>query len=260
MFPLIPAMLALALGAGTSPSDELIAAAKGVKLGGTEAAVRSQLASIGSPGAPAYSRCGPGGCEDAAADSATRMALIWSRGGGHDLSMLYVSFCRRSGQWLAEGVTTYAPGLSRKVLAMGDWKETFTSRAVGLCDIPLVEQYVDVAKGLSLGASPDSVEPTTTTLGRPDGVTFSRCTKSGCIPASEREASMMAVRWGRKGNELHAELTLIFCGALANWELSSVHVVTRASAPGGFGTERPVTEVYRQPKAKKTLVRCLERI
>jgi hypothetical protein len=252
-------LVVLAVASGASLPDELVAVAKGVKFGSTEAVVRSQLASIGSPGDPKYSRCELGGCEDAGAASATRMGLIWSRGGDAP-SMLYVGFCRRSGQWLVEDVTTYEPSVASKLTGRGDWKETFQSRAVGVCHIPLLERYADVARALSLGVSPDSVERTTTTLGRPDGVTFSRCTKNVCLPAREGDATMMAVRWGGEREGLKAELTLIFCGALAKWQLSAVHVVTKPSAPGAFGTERPVTEVYRQPAAKKRLVRCVEGI
>lgn len=255
----IPAVVvAFALGAGSSPSDELTAAAKGLKFGSTEAAVRAELAALGVPRS-AYSRCALGSCEDAAAESATQMGLIWSRGEGRALSMLYVGFCRRLGRWLAEDVTTYAPGLGRRLTGSGDWTETFTSRGKGVCDVPLLEQYVEVARALSIGASPDSVEPTTIRLGRPDGVTFSRCSYAGCTPTAEREATMMAIRWGRESEGLQAELTLIFCGAVVNWELSSVHINTRPSGAGAFGTERPVREVYRVPKVKKTLVRCLER-
>jgi hypothetical protein len=49
---------------------------------------------------------------------------IWSRGDGHGVSMLFVGFCRRSGQWLAEDVTTYAPALSRRLTGIDDFKET----------------------------------------------------------------------------------------------------------------------------------------
>jgi hypothetical protein len=257
MLPIAPSVFVLLAMAGNAlPSDELVAAAKSVKLGATEAAVRAQLGGIGSPGKPAYSRCWLDGCKDAVADSATRMGLIWSRGEGNALSMLYVGFCRRSGQWLAEDVTTYDPGLTMKLIGKGDWKETFRSKADGVCDIPLLDRYLDVANALSLGASPDSVEQATTALGRPDGVTFSACTKIGCLPASEAEASMMAVRWGRVHEGLQAELTLIFCGALADWELSAVHVARKPSSAGAFGTERPATEVYRKPTAGKALVKC----